>query len=264
MWRITHARQQPEDGNGGGGDSQNPPGVHDITTQQPAQQPSPFQQRIGELTGTIKEQKDALARQQEVIQQLMAAQAQIQAQIAANNRPAAPAAPQIPQLQLPEGVDPTVASLFQQQTQVFQQMLAQQQQQTEALIQQTAGQQRMTVAQLELQTALNGQPVEVQQLAQKLYMDWQRSGNTGWAPKDAVIYARGQLGITGQPVRQTHANVETVTPGGSVQPPTTQGQALPPPLPPEALQKMSLAQEEAYWRKRLEAQGGVDQPIRLS
>lgn len=267
MWRITHAQQQPkqapDDGNGAGGD---PSFVHDITPPgSTSNTPSPVQQRIAEITAEKKAALERASALEETNRQLMAQFSQAMAQMQVQRQPE-PQAPAVPQFQIPEGMDPGVASLFQQQQAAFQAMLAQSQKQTEAIVAQATGRVAQTTAQLQMEQALNGQPPEVRQLATRLFMDWQRAGNTGWAPQDAIIYARGQLGVTG-PAARVPSDPNTVVPGGStpgamVAAGQMPGQ-IPPPLSDEAISKMTLSQEEAYYRKRLEAQGGVDQPLLL-
>lgn len=263
MWAITQPRfrQEPNQGDGTGGGQYQPEDITPPGSQ--STQPTKFQERIGELTSTIKQQQDALTRSEETQRQLMATIAQIQAAQAAQNRPAQE--PAIPQLQVPEGADPTMVSLLQQQQAMFQKMLADQAARTEQMVGQATARTAQTTAQLELQAALAGQPEAVQKEATRLFGMWQNANLTGWAPKDAVIYARGALGITGAaPARPGNQTIETITPGGSTQAAPIPGQGgtpLPAPLPDEVLARMSLAQTEAYWRKRLEAQGGVDQPL---
>lgn len=98
--------------------------------------------------------------------------------------------------------------------------------QAAARIQQLEQRYGQQLAAMQLQNAIQGQPPQVAQMAQQLYANWQRAGHTGWTPQDAVIYARGQLGIPAQ-----QAAVPTPPPdpfGGSF---THLPQSAPPPPP---------------------------------
>lgn len=256
MRAITQLQKQaPEGGEGGGADF----AITEAPVEQAPAADSPINKRFAELTGTIKEQREALARQQETTANLLATIAQLQQ---VNHRPAPvePQAPALPQIQLPEGVDPSIGHLFQQQQAAFAKILEQSQKQTQELVQQAVRPFAAQTQNLELQQVLTGQPAEVQKLAQELYATWQRNGNTGWVPKDAVVHARGLLADRmGAGRRQIE---DQTVPGGSVAPATVPGggQQIPT-LPDHVVEKMTLSQMEAYYRKRLEAQGGVDQPL---
>lgn len=226
-----------------GSDTQNPTGQGEA--QNDGQ--SRLNARFAELTAIINGQKEQVAQSQALVQQLLSSQAQLQQQLTQNHR--APE-PQGFQIQLPDGVDPVLAQTLQGMTQAFQKTLEEQNKKTHELIQQAVGGVRMTQEQMELQQAVQGQPKEVGELANRLYHQWRQAGNTGWTPQDAVVYARGKLGVAGQtaPGRQT---IEHVTPGGAPPPSPNSGQGLPPPLPDEVIRKMSLKQQEDYWAKRV-------------
>jgi hypothetical protein len=205
-------------------------------------------QRFAELTQIINSQKDLLAQSQTLAQQLMANQAALQAQLAQVHQPRQePAQPF--QIQLPEGTDPALAQVFNGMTQAFQKTLEEQHKRTEALISQAVGGVRQSQEQMEMSQAVAGQPKEVQELANRLYQQWRQAGHTGWVPRDAVTFARGQLGVTAAPGHR-QAQQEITAPGGAP-PPPARGQELPPPLPDEVLKKMSLKQQEDYWFKRV-------------
>jgi hypothetical protein len=61
------------------------------------------------------------------------------------------------------------------------------------------------ISAIKFQTAIQGQPPQVQERARALFSAWQGDPSKGgWTPQDAVIYARGELGVpSGQagPVR---------------------------------------------------------------
>lgn len=262
MRTFAQSQKMNQDNGDGGGGGYVPaditPGAD--TTNQP---PDSVKQRFSELAEARKQAEARAAQQEQLVAQLIAQNRQLMERSAPS---AVPQAPTPLTVEIPEGMDPATANFFQKLTQGFQTQLEAANKRTEQLVAQSTQGVQAQVAMTEMQLALANQPPQVAQLAQQLYQQWQANGYTGWKPSDAITFARGQLGVGGgqpPPGAQRPDPSHAFTPGGAPPPNPRQGTQLPPELPPEQLAKMSLAQEEAYWRKRLEAQGGVDQPIYL-
>lgn len=232
------------------------PGVSDIDTNPQPPKPDPIQERINELTRNLYEERRAREAQQAQFNELMAAQ------IRANQQPKEEQ-PVVPDIQLPEGIDPALAAILKQQNEHFRNALEAANKRAEMVAQQYARGAQQTAEQIALQQAVVGQPKQVADLAIQLFNNWRQNGKTGWEPVDAVTFARGQLGIAGnsQPVvHRANPNDLNIGSGGVPNPRQTNNQ-LEAPLPDDVLRKMKPAALEQYWASRLEKQGGIDQPI---
>lgn len=156
--------------------------------------------RIAELTRQNHElQRQNAETQREMMERL----AEITTRLA--SQPVPTAAPQHyeppPE---PEFSDPEVGRYLKRQQAMFDAQLR-------------ANQQQMAqqIAVLQFQTVAANQPPAVVKRAQELWMAWQKSGHTGWTPKDAITYARGELGDVDSQARAKEAN----TFGRVVEPP---------------------------------------------
>lgn len=233
-----------------------------ITTAPVEEQTTPkrdgVQHRIDELTAQLRDSQRQAAEAQAAAQQAMQLAAQNFAQSA---RPPPPAPPQLT-VDIPEGMDPAAASFFKNLTSSFQQAMAAQQQSFQQALAQTQGATQQQMANFQLQNMLAQETPEVQRMASQLLADWQRRGLQGFEAKDAIIYARGALGVGKAPAqRGVPASAEDHTIPGGALPPNPVRTNVPAALPDAVLNKMSLAQREAYLAKRLQLQGGIDQPI---
>lgn len=226
--------------------------------------PPGVQKRIDEMTAQLHEARRAATEAQQAAMEAMSLAAR------GAHQPQAPVPPQAPvfKVDLPEGMDPGQAAFFTQLTGQFQAALDSQRKATEAAMAQMAGSMGQQSAHLQLQMRLASQPPAVQDLAQKLMADWQRSNKSGWAPEDAISFARYNLGLPREgvkappPAPNGDAGDQTIVAPSAGTPNLGKGQVAPP-LSDIILAKMSPAQQEAYWAKRIAAQsnGKVDVPI---
>ena len=263
----THL-MDPDAGNGAGGGTYVPADItpgQDNQTPTSTQTPDSIQKRFDEMTAQTREMERRFQAQQELNMQLMA-------QLAKGNQPPQAQAPQAPQFQLPEGMDPSMAQAFKAQQDFFQAQLAQQAKQMEQLMSQNLGQVRMTTEQLQFQQAAQAYPEPVRQLAAQRLAQWRQGGYTGWSPEDALRYAAGELVMSGKLQPPAPAQNQGPTPRPFNQPPMPMAFGAPPPSPvpnqqlPEALpdavlNKMTPEAQLKYWEDRLAKTGGVDQPI---
>jgi hypothetical protein len=212
--------------------------------------PEGVQKRFDELTAQLREAErraaDAATANQQMMANFMAQQAQAQ-------RPQAPAGP--PQFQVPEGVDPALAQMFQGLHQTFQTQLQQMQQQNQQAIQQVGRMTQQTTAQMALQNELAMQPQQVQQMATQFFQQWQQQGKTGWEPKDAVDMARYHLGLPKVSVANrplAPGGFAPLTPGGAGSPPpAVQVQGPGDRLPDAVVERMAPAARLAYEEGRM-------------
>jgi hypothetical protein len=199
------------------------------------------QSRIDELVGRDHEKNRQLEQMNQTMQELIAQNAALAA------RQSAVAAP-VPAL--PEGVDPSMVDYLSQQ---MKQAMSQQFAQLEQKFTQAFGSVKQTQEQMAFQAAATGYPPEVQREAEKLMATWKRNGFTGWQPKDAFIYARGQL--ADQAAQQQYRDRpngnggDSVTPGGSLPPSPTR--SLAPAKSDDELRRLSVKQREEYWAARV-------------
>lgn len=230
---------------------------------QPPTVPEGVQKRFDEMTAQLREAErraaDATLANQQMMANFMAQQS------AAQQRQQAPAGP--PQFQVPEGVDPALAQMFQSMNTAFTARLEQMQNQTQQAIQQTARQMGQTTAQMALQQELSMQPPNVQQMASQFFQQWQQTGKTGWEPKDAVDMARYHLGLpkvsaANRPLAP--GGFAPLTPGGAGSPsPAVQVQGPGERLPDEVIARMNPAARLAYEEGRMKKWGAgtPDVPI---
>lgn len=244
-----------------GQDGQNSTGQDDA---QQSTVPPGVQKRFDEMTRQLHDAERRAAEAQNAAMEAMSLAARSQ------QAPVAPA-PQTPtfKVEIPAGMDPAAAQFFGQLTNQFQAALDHQRLATEKAMAQLGAQTGQQSAHLQLQMRLASEPPAVQDMAQKLMADWQRSGKSGWAPEDAISFTRYQLGLP-----NTRLNtVKTQTGGGAAEDhnipspgantPAPRGQQLAAPLSDQVLAKMSPVQREQYWAKRIAAQsnGKTDVPI---
>lgn len=170
--------------------------------------------RIGELTAKMREyERVAQAKDAQLQEALMMLARQQQTQQEAS------------QPQLPEGMDPSMATAFQQ---MLQQQLAPFQQQFAGL------QQQLMLTKVQ-QVALPTDPPEVRSRAEQLIGYWQQKGIRQFNVEDALMFARGEHFSKAPPQSQTQANPmnqfaqQTMT--GQMPPPSVNVQQGPPPLP---------------------------------
>ena len=117
---------------------------------------------------------------------------------------------------------------------------------------QMIGSVRQSQVQTEMQQAVQGVDPTVAKEAQKLYVEWQKAGLQGWKPADAVIYAKGQLALANEAVaRRQQPNGQGEQQYGASAPNPVVQTRLPPPKSDAEVNKMSLAQQEAYWAGRV-------------
>lgn len=199
--------------------------------------------RIGELTADKHELKRQMDQQNQILQELLANQAAM----AVRATQPAPIQPQ-----MPEGVDPAVIDYI---SKTFNQSMKTELESLKREMTGALGNVRANQQNTELQQALVGVPPEVAKVAKQLYADWQRNGNTGWAPIDAVVYARGAVAQQQEAnIRRTQPNGsgnDAITPGGAMAPAPQSNRNLPPAKTDEELRRMSPAQQEAYWGSRV-------------
>lgn len=232
------------------------------------QTPNPVQQRIDELTGQFRETQRQLVEQQNLNQRMMADM------LARQNAPVAPTAPSVPTLQIPEGMDPTMAAFLKAQNDAWAGQFAAMQKQTQELVANTARQSAMSTAQLAFQQAVVGEDPRVAQRAATLLNAWQSDPRfQGWTPKDAIIYARGELGVPapgamqpgGRPLQQVFQQggqtFNPFTPGGAPPPNTTQEQGPGERLPDVVLDRMHPKARAEYEESRMAKWGKEGQPI---
>lgn len=246
-----------------GQDGQNSTGQDDAQTTQPSVPPG-VQKRIDEMTAQLHEARRAAQEAQNAAMEAMS--------LAARSQQAPPPPPpQAPtfKVAIPDGMDPAAARFFQDLTGQFQSAMEFQRQATEKALAQVAAQSGQQSSHLQLQMRLASEPPAVQDMAQKLMADWQRSGKSGWAPEDAISFSRYNLGLPNTRVRTTQVQAgggaaeEHIIPSGGAPTPNPRGQTLAAPLSDAILNRMTPAAQEAYWAKRIAAQsnGKTDVPI---
>lgn len=154
----------------------------------------------------------------------------------------------------PQPADPW-ANLPEEHREVARAVVPQLNQQWERRMQQMDARYRQELGALQLQAAVATQPPQVQQLASQLYQDWQRTGRTGWTPQDAVIYARGHLGIPSQQPAAPQPPADpfatpTYRPLPNSTPPPPAAARGAPQQPPDM--ESDPAGAAAYWERQLD------------
>jgi hypothetical protein len=107
----------------------------------------------------------------------------------------------------------------------------------------------------ELQIQLQHEDPKVAQRATQLMSDWQRAGLNGWQPKDAIVYARGEIYSNPAALRAAAAEAERqrfnagnpVVAGSNGMPVLQQTEAI-----PADIGKWALDKQAEFWEKRAE------------
>lgn len=206
-----------------------------VESQAPAR--SRYQERIDELTRARHEaerqaqaQAAALAEKDAQVARLL--------EMVAQRAPAVQAAPTI---EVEPEVRQRVEAVVNPQVQALEQRLAQM---TAKLEHQ------------EFQTLAAKEDPRVMQQAQKLMADWKRGGYSGWEMKDALIYARGMLGVA-ETAQVTQSRNERGQFAASAQNVMASQSAPPPPAPTKAglpadIDRRPLEEQLALYEKHLD------------
>jgi hypothetical protein len=159
-------------------DEQTPPIAQgeQLTDGQEAQQPAGVEVRINQLVAEREEARRQMEALQSQAQQREAQYLAMLERMSTQQAQAAqPAAPEI---------DPALAAAMAHYMKPLQDQFAQVQHQ---LYQQNA--------QMQFQQRASQEDPRVVQKAQELLSQWKQTGKTGWNPEDALVFARGILGV---------------------------------------------------------------------
>lgn len=202
------------------------------------------QERINELTAKLYEERGAREQAQQIAQELIAQNA------SRVNQP--PPVQQQPQMQLPEGMDPThvafFANMYKAQSEATVQALR-------AELAPVLGGVKQTQEQMLFQQAAAGYTPEVVNEAKRLQAVWSKNNYSGWTPEDALIYAEGIAAKKARAQQRMQrpngdGNDTTVTAGGSMPNPVQQT-SRPHTKSEEEIRRMTPAEAVAYWGARV-------------